>query len=189
MNTCPNKTDSMRVSHASRQISYGLKLIVFIHEKCIQETGGQWPTWAMQTLYTVNNSAEHCQKNPWPEEADELWATTWKMFRIDLLSHCVTYTLRPGNSAMLGKQWLKTKAHGTVPCCYSSQAAVCKNCHCKSCWEEKSKGAKKVSTANYLVALSNTQRNATHRNAVQYCGEIFSIFFIVWELEQWEKKN
>ena len=29
-----------RVSHASRQISYGLNTNVFIHQKCIQEMGG-----------------------------------------------------------------------------------------------------------------------------------------------------
>ena len=77
---------------------------------------------------TVQNTAERTLDL---KEAGELWATTWKMFCVDLVSHCVTYTLRPGNSAVLGKQWLKTKAHGAVPCCYLSQAAICKNCHCK----------------------------------------------------------
>ena len=33
--------------------------------------------------------------------------------------------------------------------------------------------AEQASTANYLTALLNAQGNATHQNAVQYCGEIF----------------
>ena len=78
---------------------------------------------------TVQNTAKRTLELT---EAGELRATTWKMFCIDLLSHYVMYTLRPDNSAaLLGKQWRKTKAHSAVPHCYSNQAAICKNRHCK----------------------------------------------------------
>ena len=68
--------------------------------------------------YAANNSEEHCQKRC------ELRATTWKMLRASLLSPCVTYTRRPGNPAVSDKQQLTTRAHGAVPQCFSSQAAI-----------------------------------------------------------------
>ena len=53
-------------------------------------------------------------------------------YHIDLLS-IVSRTLRLGNSAALGKQQLKSKAHGAIQQWYSSQAAICKYCHGKWC--------------------------------------------------------
>ena len=57
-----------------------------------------------------------------------------------------------------------------------------------SCWEAKYEGAEKASSADYLAALSNAQRNATLRMPCK-TGNFFSIFFLVRELERRKNNN
>ena len=76
--------------------------------------------WLCSRQYIVQNNAKRTLV--W-KEADELRATTWKMFCSDFLSHCVKCTLRPSSSAALGKQ-SHNEAHGTVSHCYLNQVAI-----------------------------------------------------------------
>ena len=114
------------------------------------------------------------------KEAGELWSTIWKMFRVDLLSHCATYThICINYSAALGKQRLKTKAHGAGLITWARRPFVKIIIANGSCGEAKYKGAEKVPSVDYLAVLSNTQRNATHwmqHNAVVKSYPYFSPF-------------
>ena len=71
----------------------------------------------IEWFYESWNHLYACYHSKWDicvydlKMAGELRAMTWTL-HVDLLSHCVMYTLRPGNSTVLGKQQLKTKVHG-----------------------------------------------------------------------------
>ena len=113
---------------------------------------------------------------------------TWKMFCVDLLSivsrtygllrpyvrdmfayhidllSIVSHTLCLGNSAVLGKQQLKSKAHGAIQQVFEPgghlqvRIAMANGVLPRSDLQR----SQKVSSSDYLAALSNTQRNATH---------------------------
>ena len=141
---------------------------------CIQKMRRQWPTWIVQTLVakntvpiacttqwtTVQDTAKSAVRKldlHWPASCEPRRGRCSMMTHSHHVTHCITYAHSPGNSTALGKQWLKTQAHGAVLRCYLSQMAICKNRHCK--WHLAQKrstyeGAKKASSADYLAALS-----------------------------------
>lgn len=95
--------------------------------------------------------------------AGKLRAMTWTL-HVDLLSHCVMYTLCPGNSTVLRKQQLKTKVHGAYHNNTQARQPFARIVIVNgNLLRSKVRIRQKMSSANYLTAFSSTQKNATHR--------------------------
>ena len=115
---------------------------------------------------TVQNTANNQPKNPSPLKSQRAVGGNLEDILCDLLSSCITYTLRPGNSAALGKQQLK---HTSTRCRTTYFASRVRwpfaslSLQMASCREAKYEGAGKASSAGHVTALSNAQRNATYR--------------------------
>ena len=164
--------------------------------------GGQGPTW---TALVPNNTVPiACTTQQTTVQNSAKESLTWKRLvhcrpqleeSSDALTSCIILS-RTHFVLVILLRWVsncsKVKAHSTVACCYSSQAAICKNRHCKRHLAKKQslKKPKNRHLHDYLMALSNTQKNATHgmpHNIV--VTKIISILCIVHELEHLEKKN
>ena len=138
--------------------------------------GGQWPTWTVQTL-VANNTVPIARTTQRTTVQDTAKSVAQKLDlqklanceprpgRCSPLTHSVTYTRRPSNSAALDKQWLKhtsTRRCTTLslePGGYSQESSL----QMASCREATYEGAEKESSADYSAALWNAQRNATRR--------------------------
>ena len=131
------------------------------------------------TLRTTVQNKEKRPKNL-SCRAGELRATTWKMFRVNLLSHCVTTHFVP----VITLRWVSNSLQHKHTTLYNvfSRARQQSSLH-------------EVPEKRHLSTIPHGNLKCTKEcnpsNTMQYCDDFFflSIFPIICELERREKKN
>ena len=130
--------------------------------------------------YAINNSAEHYQKNPWPERGWQAAGHDLEDVHVDLLCH--KHTSSRNSAARVSNS---SKQKHTVPyhVVARQRFAIVGIANGSLRRSEVRRSRKSVICRLPLSALKHT-KECNPLNAVQYCGEIVSIFLIIRELER-----